>query len=422
MTRRAAGGPAPPAAERLSIGEARRIAVAASGLASPRPKGRRDRRHLAAVVDRLGLLQLDSVNAVGRAHDLVLYSRLGPHPRTLLPDAAYRRRELYEAWCHEASLVPTAGWPLLAWRRDRAHADRWWRGWVEGKADLLAWLLAEVAERGPLTAQQLSVARAGATGAPREARQPWWGWDDAKRGLEHLFAGGRLAVAGRTGTTGFERAYDLVERVLPAEVLAAPTPPEDDARAELLLGAARAQGVATLRDLADHHRQLPALARPVLARLVEEGRLVPVDVEGWAEPAYLHPGAARPRRVTARAVVAPFDPIVWHRPRAERLFGFSYRIEIYTPAPKRTFGYYVLPFLAGSRLVARVDAKADRKAGVLRVPGAFAEAHADTGAVAGPLADELAELAAWHGLERVEVGSRGDLAGPLRLAAAATLR
>ncbi len=402
-----------PAVERLTIGEARRIAVAASGLARRR-EGRRDRRHLAAVVDRLGLLQLDSVNVVGRAHDLVLFSRLGPHPPSLLRDAAYRRRELYEAWCHEASLVPTAAWPLLAWRRHHMHADRWWRGWIDDKADLLATLMGELAARGPLTASQLSV--------PRERRSSWWGWDDAKRGLEHLFAVGRVAVAGRTGTTGFERAYDLVERVLPADVLARPTPAEADARAALLLVAARAQGVATLADLADHHRQLPARAKPVVARLVEEGQLVPVQVEGWAQPAYLHPEAALPRRVAARALVCPFDPIVWNRPRAERLFDFRYRIEIYTPAPKRVYGYYVLPFLAGDRLVARVDAKADRKAGVLQVPGAFAELHADPAEVAGPLAEELASLAAWHGLERVVVGQRGDLAGPLTLAVAGTLR
>ena len=400
-------------AERLSIGEARRIAVAASGLARRSP-GRKDRRHLAAVVDRLGLLQLDSVNVVGRAHDLVVYSRLGPHPATLLRDAAYRRRWLYEAWCHEASLVPTSLWPLLAWRRGRMHADRWWRGWVDGKGPLLAALEAEVADRGPLRASQLSL--------PRVPRSSWWGWDDAKRGLEHLFAVGRLAVADRTGTTGFERAYDLVERVLPADVLAAPVPAEDDARAALLLVAARAQGVATLADLADHHRQQPALVKPIVARLVEAGALVPVAVEGWDQPAYVHPQASRPRRVAARALVGPFDPIVWHRPRAERLFAFRYRIEIYTPAAKRTYGYYVLPFVLGDRLVARVDAKADRTRGVLLVPGAFAEPFADPLAVAEPLAEELGSLAAWHGLDRVEVGGRGDLAAPLTLATAAGLR
>ena len=399
--------------ERLSIREARRIAVAASGLARRQP-GRKDRRHLAAVVGRLGLLQLDSVNVVGRAHDLVLYSRLGPHPPMLLRDAAYRRRELYEAWCHEASLVPTAAWPLLAWRRDRMHADRWWKGWVEGKADLLASLVAEIADAGPRTASQLSV--------PRARREAWWGWDDAKRGLEHLFAVGRLAVADRTGTTGFERAYDLVERVLPADVLATAPPPEAEARAALLLVAARAQGVGTLTDLADHHRQRPALVKPVLARLVEEGRLVPVEVEGWAQPAYLHPEAPTPRRVAARALVAPFDPIVWNRPRAERLFDFHYRIEIYTPAPKRTYGYYVLPFLLGDRLVARVDVKADRKRGVLLVPGAFAEAHADPATVAAPLAEELALLASWHGLDEVVVGPLGDLAGPVALEVSGGLR
>ncbi len=399
-------------AERLAITEARRIAVAASGLAR-RPPGRKDRRHLAAVVDRLGLLQLDSVNVVGRAHDLVLYSRLGPHPPSLLRDAAYRRRWLYEAWCHEASLVPTSLWPLLAWRRQGSHADRWWRGWVEGKADLLAALEADVAERGPLRASQLSV--------PRVRRQSWWGWDDAKRGLEHLFATGRLAVADRAGTTGFERAYDLVERVLPADVLAAPAPAEEDARAALVMAAARAQGVGTLADLADHHRQRPALVKPIVARLVEDGLLLPVEVEGWDQPAYLHPEAARPRRVASRALVCPFDPIVWHRPRAERLFDFHYRIEIYTPALKRTYGYYVLPFLLGDRLVARIDAKADRKRGVLQVPGAFAEPWVDPQVVAVPLADELTQLAEWHGLDRVEVGGRGDLAAPLARAGAANL-
>jgi uncharacterized protein YcaQ len=399
--------------EVLGIGDARRIAVAASGLARRRP-GRKDRRHLAAVVDRLGLLQLDSVNVVGRAHDLVLYSRLGPHPPALLADAAYRRRELYEAWCHEASLVPTALWPLLAWRRHRMHADRWWHGWVEGKADLLASLVDEVADRGPLTASQLSL--------PRARREAWWGWDDTKRGLEHLFATGRLGVAGRTGTTGFERAYDLIERVLPAEVLAAPLPPEEDARATLLVAAARAQGVATLADLADHHRQLPTRVKPLVGRLVEEGRLVPVEVEGWAQPTYLHPEAVPPRRVAARALVAPFDPIVWNRPRAERLFDFHYRIEIYTPAPKRVYGYYVLPFVLGDRLVARVDAKADRKAGVLRIPGAHAEAHADPERVAVELAQELELLASWHGLHGIEVGIRGDLAAALTVAVSGRLR
>ena len=399
--------------ERLSLREARRIAVAASGLARRTP-GRKDRRHLAAVVDRLGLLQLDSVNVVGRAHDLVVYSRLGPHPPSLLHDAAYRRRWLYEAWCHEASLVPTSLWPLLAWRRAGTHADRWWRGWADGRADLLAALEADAAERGPITASQLSV--------PRAPRRSWWGWDDAKRGLEHLFAIGRLAVADRTGTTGFERSYDLVDRVLPLDVLAAPPPGEEDARAALLLAAARAQGVATLADLADHHRQRPALAKPIVARLVEEGLLVPVEVQGWDEPAYLHPESARPRRVSARALVAPFDPIVWHRARAERLFDFRYRIEIYTPAAKRIYGYYVLPFVLGDRLVARVDAKADRKRRVLQVPGAFAEASVDPKSVAGPLAEELASLAEWHALDRVEVGDRGDLAAPLALAMAASLR
>jgi hypothetical protein len=396
----------------ISAREARRIAIAATGLAKPRPPGRVDRRHLAGVVDRLGLLQLDSVNVVGRAHDLVLYSRLGPHPRRLLADAAYRRHELIEAWCHEASLVPASHWPLLGWRRTAMYAGRWWKGWGEAHQDALAAAEAQVAARGPLTAAQME--------GPRESRGAWWGWDETKRALEFLFAVGRLGVADRTGATGFERSYDLIDRVVPAEILALPEPPEDEARKQLLQTAARAQGIATTYDLADHHRQSLTKVKALVLELAEEGALIPVAVEGWKDPAYLHPDAARPRRTSAAALVAPFDPIVWNRRRAERLFGFHYRIEIYTPAPKRIHGYYVLPFVWGDRLAGRVDVKADRKAGVLRAHGAFAEEHADPGEVAEPLAAELRRLAAFHGLADVEVGPRGDLAGPLAAAVRST--
>jgi len=395
----------------LSAAEARRMALAATGLTTPRPTGRVDRRHLSRVVGQIGLLQLDSVNVVGRAHDLALFSRLGPHRRGLLTDAAYGRRELIEAWCHEASLVPTAHWPLLAWRRTATLAGRWWTDWAQANHAVIAAAEAQVADRGPLTAAQME--------GERVRRGSWWGWDDTKRSLEFLFAIGRLAVANRTGSTGFERSYDLVERVVPAEVLARPEPAHQDARKALLLIAARAQGVATVYDLADHHRQQATAARALVAELAEDGLLVPATVEGWKESAFIHPEASRPRRTEVRALVAPFDPVVWNRRRAERLFGFRYRIEIYTPAPKRVHGYYVLPFVLGDRVVGRVDAKADRKAGVLLAHAAFTEEHASPLAVAEPLAVELVELARFHGLDRVQVGAKGDLAGPLASAVSA---
>ena len=379
--------------ERLSLAQARRAALAAQGFGDRRPEGPLAPRHPRRVIGRLGLLQIDSVSAVARAHYLPLFSRLGAYPRTLLEDAAWgapRRRELFEYWAHEASLLPLALHPLLRWRMARAAQGRGIYGGLARfgleRRDAIEAVFRAVEARGPLAAGDLEGPR-GAGG--------WWGWSDAKRALEWLFWAGRVTTATRRGS--FERLYDLPERVLPVPVLAAPTPSEADAQRALLALSARAHGVATAGDLRDYFRLDAADVAPRLAELVEAGTLTPVAVEGWAHPAYLHTEARIPRRVEARALLAPFDPLVWERSRAERLFGFRYRIEIYVPAAKRQHGYYVLPFLLGEALVARVDLKADRAAGVLRVLAVHHEPGAPP-ATDEALAAELALMAAWLGL------------------------
>jgi uncharacterized protein YcaQ len=386
----------------LSADEARRIALAAQGFADRRPAGRVDRRHLRRVLDRVALVQLDSVNVVVRSHYLPLFSRLGAYPRALLDRAAYEHRDLFEYWGHEASLIPVAHHPLFRWRMARA---RTWGGMAKVARDRREYVEAvfrEVADRGPIAASELD--------DPGRRRGPWWGWGDGKRALEWLFWLGRLAAAGRRN---FERLYDLPERVLPAGVLSAPTPDEPEAHRQLLLMAARATGVATARDLADYFRLGVKDARPRLDELVDSGALVPARVDGWRQPAYLDPAARVPRRVDATALLSPFDSLVWERARTERLFGFRYRIEIFVPAPQRVHGYYVLPFLHRGRMCARVDLKADRKAGVLRVLGAWAEPQTD-GEVAPALAAELTALAGWLDLRGVTLEPNGDLAPALR--------
>ncbi len=383
------------------------MALAAQGFADPRPAGRVDRRHLRRVLGRVGLLQIDSVNVLARAHELPPFSRLGVYPRELLPRMAYRDRELFEYWGHEASLLPIALYPLLRWRMERAASGEAWGGLVRfarERPDYIDTVEREVADRGPLRASDIA--------GERSRSGSWWGWDEAKRALEWLFWTGRVAVADRVNT--FERLYDLPSRVLPAEALAAPVPPEDEAQRRLLLMAARSLAVGTARDLGDYFRIRIRDARARLAELVEAGALVPAQVEGWREDAFLHPEARLPRRVGARALLAPFDPLVWERSRVERLFGFHLRLELYVPAAQRRHGYYVLPFLLDERLVARVDLKADRGAGVLRVPAAHVEAHAAPAEVAGPLRAELDRMAAWLGLDDVVVADRGDLAHELR--------
>ena len=384
------------------------MALAAQGFADPRPERTPDGWALRRVLDRVGVLQIDSVNVLSRAHYLPLFSRLGPYPVELLDRAAWRApRRLFEYWGHEASLLPVATQPLLRWRMERAAADAWggMRRIQRERPELVAQVLEEVRAYGPVAASEVLEHE-------RPARSgPWWGWSDVKRAFEWLFWSGQITSARRRG---FERLYDLPERVLPADIVATPTPAVEDAQRELVRIAARAYGVASERDLRDYFRLPVADARARVAELVEAGELWPVAVEGWSVPAFMDPAAKVPRAVSARALVGPFDSLVWERSRAERLFGFRYRIEIYVPAPKRVHGYYVLPFLLGDRMVARVDLKADRQAGALRVQAAHAEPNAPAGTAAELRAD-LESMASWLGLERLDIVPRGDLA--LRAAA-----
>jgi uncharacterized protein len=395
----------------LTAAAARRIALAAQGFGRPRPAGPVTARHIRKTVDTMGLLQLDSVNVLSRSHYLPVYSRLGPYPREILDrltahTAGRFQREYVEYWAHEASLVPLRTHPLLRWRMARAHEEAWagMRRIADERPGLLDEARSRVKLDGPLRSSDLGIER-----APRQPGQ-MWNWHDGKIALEYLFWAGELGAARRVN---FERHYDLIKRVLPPEILATPTPSQPDAHRELIRIAARAYGVATEPDLRDYFR-LPAVSsRQRVAELVEAGELLPVTVRGWKTPAYLWPEARRPRRMEARALLSPFDPIVWFRDRALRMFDFHYRISIYTPAAQRSHGYYVLPFLLGDSLVARVDLKADRKAGLLRVQSAWAEPGVDQPEVARQLAEQLAELAGWLDLGDVVLSGAGDLAPQL---------
>jgi len=400
----------PERAASLSPAEARRIALRAQGFATARTEATSPWPRVAAAIGRMGLLQLDSVSVLARAHYLPVFSRLGAYDRAALDARAFgpRRRALFEYWGHEASLMPLALHPLLRWRM--ARAERLEGVWGEvatlarERPGHIARVLAEVAARGPLSARDLGGDGGGGG---------MWSWHDGKRALEYLFWSGRLAAAGRRG---FERLYELSERALPAAVLAAPTPDEATAQRRLLAIAAAALGIATEADLRDYFRLPAAAARARLAELVEAGEVRPVTVAGWRQPAYRHGTAADARPVRAAALISPFDPLVWARGRTERLFGFRYRLEIYTPAADRRHGYYVLPFLLGEKLVARVDLKADRAAHRLVVRGAFAEAGVRQARVAAALAAELGRLARWLGLDGIAVARRGDLAPSLAAA------
>ncbi|TPI39804.1 winged helix-turn-helix domain-containing protein [Mesorhizobium sp. B3-1-9] len=389
--------------DKISLAMARRIALGAQGFNDPRPGGVPDRRHLARVLSRTGLLQIDSVSAVVRAHYMPLYSRLGPYPLALLDNAAVtRKRAVFEYWAHEASFLPVETYPLMRWRMLRAEqGDEMYLGlakWGRERKAMIDEIYAQVAERGPIAASDIE---------GHKGNGGWWGWSEAKHAFEWLFWAGRITTAYRRG---FERYYDLPERVLPQAVLDLPVPSVEDAHRELLRISARAHGIATYGDLRDYFRLAPGDTKDRIEELVEAGELLPVKVESWDKTAYLHKDARFPRRIEARALLAPFDPVVFERTRTEKLFGFRYRIEIYTPAEKRQYGYYVLPFLLGDRIVARVDLRADRPASVLRVHAAFAEAGAPAETVA-QLFDELKQMQAWLGLEAIEVTPAGDL-GP----------
>jgi uncharacterized protein YcaQ len=389
-------------ADSLSLAQARRIALAAQGFLDPRPTGVATARHLRRVLDRIGLLQIDSVNVLQRAHYLPLFSRLGPYPTALIDRAAYRSpRFLFEYWGHAASLIPVELQPLLRWRMTRDHP---WKLEVR-RPEILDWVRNELREKGPVTAGQIEQDAIRPTGN-------WgWNWSETKEALELLWTRGEVSVASRD--TAWARRYDLTERVLPASVLATPTPEPADAFRELVRRAAAALGVAGEFELRDYFRISAEATKRAVRELVDEGTLLPVTVEGWPGPKFLSAGARLPRRVNVATVVSPFDPLVWERARTERLFGFHYRIEIYVPEAKRVHGYYVLPFLFGDRLAARVDLKADRQAGLLRVPAAWLEPGESPGPVAEALAGALRELAAWLGLGGIEKPVRGDLARSL---------
>ncbi|MGE3662181.1 MAG: winged helix-turn-helix domain-containing protein [Pseudonocardia sp.] len=408
-------GPTVLGAAVLGAAAARRTVLAAQGFADARPSGPVTRRHLTRTVERLRLLQLDSVNVAVRAHYMPLYSRLGPYEPGLVDDAAWshsarRPRLLVEYWAHEASLLPVADRALLLSGAKRAG---WWHNYGElarRSPALVDDVLAAVKEYGPVGAGELERLLGGDTVRPRPPGVSWWERSDVKRICEYLFGTGELTTGARRH---FQRLYDLPERVLPPDVLAAPPVAAEDAARRLVLGAARALGVATEPDLRDYYRLAPGRSRTAVAELVDAGQLEEVAVSGWRRSAYRVPGVRVPRRIEGRALLCPFDPLIWERERTERIFGFRYRIEIYVPEAKREYGYYVFPFLLDGELVARVDLKADRTAGVLRVPGAFAEPGVDGSRVASELAGALREMAGWLGLEAVVVGERGDLAAPL---------
>lgn len=410
----------------LSLAEARRLAVASQGFAArPSNPSVGDLRKLAS---QLHAFQIDSVNVLVRAHYVPAFARLGPYRMEALDSLAYRKHELFEYWGHAACLLPISLHPLLRYRMQK-HQERTQEYMRSQRGGYMAKVYAEVAERGPITAAELS--------NPRKRSGSWWGWwgsGNGKATLEHLYDSGVVAIAGRRG---FERLYDLAERVIPKAVLEAPAPPREGAMKQLICLAAKAYGAGTFRDITGYFEvdgwrdRMPAgprwahpknprgrraapIAKRLVSELVEEARLLPAQVEGWNEQAYLHPHARVPRTLEARGILTPFDSLVWERSRIERLFGMKYTIEMYTPKPKRVYGYYVCPFLLGSTLVARCDLKADRATGVLIVQSAFLEPGQDARRVAPELATELRQMQTWLELDRIEVKERGDLGPTLR--------
>lgn len=384
----------------VSAAQARRIALAAQGFG--RPFGTVGTRQLNLLLKRLSVLQIDSVNVFDRSHYLPVFARLGAYDKTLLDRLTLTRRAPYvEYWAHQAAFIPVEAWPLWQWHMDRERSGTGkTKAWNRGNTEMTDFLLREIAEKGALPASKIEHEATKRSG-------PWWGWSEVKSALEVLFFDGRLAVAGRKN---FERYYDLPERRLPSTVLERAVP-KDDAIRELVRQAGEALGIGTVRDLADYWRLYQADTKPAVTQLVEAGELAPVRVEGWASTAYLHRDARIPRRIDAMALLSPFDPVVWERARTERMFGFRYRIEIYTPGPQRQFGYYTLPVLQDEALVGRVDLKTDRQNHALRVQSAWREpgAHPDP----ARLAHLLRETAHWQGVESLIVQDWGDLAHDL---------
>jgi uncharacterized protein YcaQ len=402
--------------ETLSAAQARRVALAAQGFGgrgfgkqAAAPTSGVGIRQLDAMGHRLGLLQLDSVNVFERSHYLPMFARLGSYDKADLDRITFGPKARYtEYWAHVAALIPLETWPLWRWKmlqaRERHENDP--QSWIHANRGMMTWLLAELADKGPLPASRVEH-------DANRRRGGWWEWSDVKRGLEYLFEMGEVVSAGRTR---FERTYGLPEQVMPTELLDREVNRHDAVR-ELLIHAARAHGAGTLNDLADYFRIAKTYAASILDELVDDGTLTRVTVAGWERggrplAAYLHPEARIPRRIETAALLSPFDPVVWERERALRLFDFHYRIEIYTPAPKRVYGYYSLPILVDDRIVGRIDLKSDRQNRVLRVQSGWREAGQPAG-YEGRVAQLLRETAAWQGLDGIEVMNRGDMVGAL---------
>jgi len=381
----------------LSIADARRIALAAQGFDTARPQTKATQRHVDALISRLGVIQIDSVNVLVRSQELPLFARLGNHDRRAIPKAT-EQQKLFEYWGHEAAHLPVDLHPLFRWKMDAARTGKvthWGlTSFYEENKAFVKRILKHVEKNGSTTSRELSTRT--------EKKGTWWDWDEAKVALEYLFLTGELMSRGRG--SDFARIYDTTERVLPQRIIDAPTPSEHEARKQLLVRSAVAQGVATASDLADYYRQKLATVKPLIAELVEEGELREVAVDGWTEKAFVYRNAKLPKQLHATALLSPFDSLVWCRPRNERLFDFHYRIEIYTPKEKRKFGYYVLPFMMNGEMVGRVDLKADRANGVLLAHSVHAEKGVKRLSINDALSAELDAMAAWLGLERVQIG------------------
>ncbi len=378
----------------LSIADARRIALAAQGFDTARPKTKATERQVDALISRLGVIQIDSVNVLVRSQELPLFARLGNHDRNAIPKAT-EAQKLFEYWGHEAALLPVDLHPLFRWKMNAARTGKvthWGlTSFYEENKAFVKRTLKHVTTNGPTTSRELSTRT--------EKKGTWWDWDEAKVALEYLFLTGQLMSRGRG--SDFARIYDTPERVLPQRVFDAATPSERDARKQLLVRSAIAQGVATASDLADYYRQKPVAVKPLIAELVEEGEFRAVAVDGWTEKAFVHRDAKLPKQLHATALLSPFDSLVWCRPRNERLFNFHYRIEIYTPKEKRKFGYYVLPFMMNGEMVGRVDLKADRANSRLLVLSVHTEPGVKRSAINDALIVELQEMASWLGLENI---------------------
>jgi uncharacterized protein YcaQ len=396
----------------ISSAEARRLALASLGFGGPRSK-QAGVAHVRSTANRLGAIQVDSVNVLARAHYLPTFSRHGQYAMSILDDLAHTKRELFEYWGHAACLLPMEIYPLMRWRMENQIEN--WSGIDAKRRTYIEAVFQEIAERGPIAAGDISIGG--------KSTGPWWGWSDGRQAVEFLFRQGRIALAGRKN---FERLYDLSERVIPAATLTAPRVVERDAKKELIVRAARAMGVGTAKDIAQYFhvdgfwdrngvggRKPASNMRALFDELEEDQRLERVSVEGWKQPGYVVPGVKIPKSIDTRAVVSPFDPLMWERSWTRAVFGFEYQIEIYVPAPKRVYGYYVLPFLLGDAFAARVDLKADRKSSTLIVHSAYREPGRSESDVASALADELRLVARWLSLDAVKIGRKGDLARSL---------